>query len=117
MTPFGISAGYINEYKVEQFYRDARLLRQYEHDADPAGGHRKAPHEGGVRMTMSDIHNGSAVIILDNPPVNSLGHALRERIVQRLDAALADTAVRAIVRAGNEKAFSAGADVTEFGKS
>jgi len=64
---------------------------------------------------MLDIHNGVAVITLDNPPVNSLGHALRERIVQRLEAALADPAVRGIVLAGNEKAFSAGADVTEFG--
>ncbi|MGU7771630.1 3-hydroxyacyl-CoA dehydrogenase NAD-binding domain-containing protein [Burkholderia sp. MR1-5-21] len=64
---------------------------------------------------MSDILNGVAVITLDNPPVNSLAHALRERIVQRLDEALADPDVRAIVLTGNDKAFSAGADVTEFG--
>ena len=64
---------------------------------------------------MSDIRNGIAVITLDNPPVNSLGHALRERIVQQLDHAQSDPAVRGIVLAGNEKTFSAGADVTEFG--
>ncbi|WP_257645897.1 enoyl-CoA hydratase/isomerase family protein [Ottowia beijingensis] len=64
---------------------------------------------------MLDIRNGIAVIALDNPPVNSLGHALRERIVQHLDAAEADSAVRGIVLTGSEKAFSAGADVTEFG--
>lgn len=64
---------------------------------------------------MSDILNDVAVITLDNPPVNSLAHALRERIVQQLDAALANPAVRGIVLAGNEKVFSAGADVTEFG--
>lgn len=64
---------------------------------------------------MLDIRNGIAVITLDNPPVNSLGHALRERVAQHLDAAEADSAVRGIVLAGSEKAFSAGADVTEFG--
>jgi len=64
---------------------------------------------------MLDIRNGIAVITLDKPPVNSLGHALRERIVQHLDAAEADSTVRGIVLAGSEKAFSAGADVTEFG--
>jgi 3-hydroxyacyl-CoA dehydrogenase len=62
-----------------------------------------------------DIRDGIAVITLDNPPVNSLGHALRERTVQRMEAAQADPAVRGIVLCGNEKAFSAGADVTEFG--
>lgn len=64
---------------------------------------------------MLEIRNGIAVITLDNPPVNSLGHALREAIVQQLGAAQQDAAVRAIVLAGNDKAFSAGADVTEFG--
>ncbi|EFP63472.1 MULTISPECIES: 3-hydroxyacyl-CoA dehydrogenase NAD-binding domain-containing protein [Ralstonia] len=64
---------------------------------------------------MSDIRNGIAVITLDNPPVNSLGHALRERIVQQLDEAQSNPAVHGIVLAGSEKAFSAGADVTEFG--
>src|SRR5205809_81339 len=64
-----------------------------------------------MNTTRPDI----AVVTLDNPPVNSLGAALRARIVQQLDAALADPAVRAIVLAGSDKAFSAGADVTEFG--
>lgn len=66
---------------------------------------------------MSEILNGVAVITLDNSPVNSLSHALRERIVQALDAALANPSVRAIVLTGNDKAFPAGADVTEFGTS
>jgi 3-hydroxyacyl-CoA dehydrogenase len=64
---------------------------------------------------MLDIRNGIAVITLDNPPVNSLGHALRERIARQLDAAQADSTVRGIVLTGSEKAFSAGADVAEFG--
>lgn len=61
-------------------------------------------------------HRGPlAIITLDNPPVNSLGHALRQRIVAALAAALADTSVCAIVLTGNSKAFCAGADVSEFG--
>jgi 3-hydroxyacyl-CoA dehydrogenase len=56
-----------------------------------------------------------AVIPLNNPSVNGLGHALRLRIVAGIDAAVADPAVRGIVLAGNDKTFSAGADVTEFG--
>jgi 3-hydroxyacyl-CoA dehydrogenase len=64
---------------------------------------------------MLTISNAIAVITLDNPPVNGLGHALRECIVQQLQAAQADTSVRGIVLTGSAKAFSAGADVTEFG--
>lgn len=61
-------------------------------------------------------HRGPlAIITLDNPPVNSLGHALRQRIVTALAAAQADTSVCAIVLTGNDKAFCAGADVSEFG--
>src|SRR4249920_2664380 len=56
-----------------------------------------------------------AVITLDNPPVNSLGHALRNKLAAALEAAESNPAIRAIVLTGNDKAFSAGADVTEFG--
>jgi 3-hydroxyacyl-CoA dehydrogenase len=64
---------------------------------------------------MLIIQDGIAVITLDNPPVNGLGHALRERIVRQLEAAQTDPSVRGIVLTGSERAFSAGADVTEFG--
>ena len=61
-------------------------------------------------------HRGPlAIITLDNPPVNSLGHALRQRIVAALEAAQADASVCAVVMTGNDKAFCAGADVSEFG--
>jgi 3-hydroxyacyl-CoA dehydrogenase len=64
---------------------------------------------------MFTIQDGVAVITLDNPPVNSLGHALRERLSRQLEQAQADPSVRGVVLAGSDKAFSAGADVTEFG--
>ncbi len=59
--------------------------------------------------------NAVALITLDNPPLNSLNHALRERINAAVEAAQADPQVRAIVVRGNSRAFSAGADVSEFG--
>jgi len=64
---------------------------------------------------MLTIQVGIAVITLDNPPVNALGHALPERIVLQIEAAQADPLVRGIVLTGSAKAFSAGADVAEFG--
>jgi 3-hydroxyacyl-CoA dehydrogenase len=67
---------------------------------------------------MSTAHyavNGeTAVITLDNPPVNGLGHALRLGIVQGLERALADAKVKAVVITGSGKAFSGGADIREF---
>src|SRR5258708_19036850 len=56
-----------------------------------------------------------AVITLNNPPVNGLGHALRRGIVEGLDRAAADPGVKAVVLAGAGKSFSAGADIREFG--
>ena len=61
------------------------------------------------------VHGPVAVITMDKPPVNSLGAALRAGIADALDQANANAAVRAIVLTGTARAFSAGADVTEFG--
>ena len=55
-----------------------------------------------------------AVVTMNNPPVNGLGHALRAGILEALDKAAADEAVRAIVLAGAGKVFSGGADIKEF---
>jgi len=56
-----------------------------------------------------------ALITLDNPPVNGLGHALRRGLVDGLDRAAADPAVQAVVLVGAGKGFSGGADIKEFG--
>lgn len=56
-----------------------------------------------------------AVLTLQNPPVNGLGHALRSGILSALDRALADPDIAAIVLTGGEQLFSGGADVREFG--
>jgi 3-hydroxyacyl-CoA dehydrogenase len=55
-----------------------------------------------------------AVITMNNPPVNGLGHATRSGIFDGLKKALADAAVKAIVITGAGKAFSGGADIKEF---
>ena len=45
---------------------------------------------------MFPIQNEIAVIALSNPPVNSLGHVLREHIVRMLELAQANDAVRGL---------------------
>ena len=62
-----------------------------------------------------DLRGTVAVLTLNNPPVNGLGHALRSGILAGLDSALTDPAVTAIVLTGGEKIFSGGADIKEFG--
>lgn len=62
-----------------------------------------------------DVNGDIAVIRLDNPPVNGLGHALRQGIVAGIKQAEEDAKVTAIVIIGTDRAFSGGADITEFG--
>ncbi len=59
-------------------------------------------------------HDGVAVITLNNPPVNGLGLSTRTGIVEALDRAQSDAAVRAIVLTGAGNVFCGGADITEF---
>jgi 3-hydroxyacyl-CoA dehydrogenase len=60
------------------------------------------------------VEKGIAWLAMNNPPLNALSHALRSGIVNALDRALADPKVRAVVIAGNDRAFSSGADIKEF---
>jgi 3-hydroxyacyl-CoA dehydrogenase len=55
-----------------------------------------------------------AVIRMDNPPVNALGHALRVGLEKAFKDATADPEVKAIVLTGTGRFFSAGADISEF---
>ncbi|MGE4476998.1 MAG: 3-hydroxyacyl-CoA dehydrogenase NAD-binding domain-containing protein, partial [Stutzerimonas sp.] len=57
-----------------------------------------------------------ALITVDNPPVNALGKAVRQGLLQAFRAAEADAAVRAVVLACAGNTFIAGADIKEFGK-
>ena len=61
------------------------------------------------------VHGSVAVITMANPPVNGLGLATRQGIVEGLGRANADAAVTSIVITGAGGAFSGGADIKEFG--
>jgi 3-hydroxyacyl-CoA dehydrogenase len=55
-----------------------------------------------------------AVLQIDNPPVNGLGHASRKALVDGLERALDDSNVHAVVITGTGNVFSGGADIREF---
>jgi 3-hydroxyacyl-CoA dehydrogenase len=61
------------------------------------------------------VHGEVAVITMNNPPVNGLGHATRLGLASGLERAQADASVKAIVITGAGKSFSGGADINEFG--
>ena len=67
-------------------------------------------------VTDLSMEDGIAIITINNPPVNALGHAVREGIVQSMQQANADAAVKAVVLICDGRTFFAGADITEFGK-
>ncbi len=62
-----------------------------------------------------EVRGPVAVITLNNPPVNGLGYETRKGIIEGLEKAQADAAVKAIVLTGAGRAFSGGADINEFG--
>jgi len=61
-----------------------------------------------------EIAGRVAVLTIDNPPVNALGHAVREGIVAQMERAAADGDADAIVLIGAGRTFPAGADIREF---
>lgn len=65
--------------------------------------------------TQYGVTDGVALIRLDSPPVNGLGHDTRIGIVTDLRRALDTPEVAAVVLTGGGGFFSAGADITEFG--
>ena len=61
-------------------------------------------------------HGDVLIVISNNPPVNALGHAVREGLVKAIEEADSDKAVKAVVIVCQGQTFFAGADITEFGK-
>ncbi len=59
-------------------------------------------------------HGRVAVLTVDHPPANALGHAVREGLRDGLRAAGADPAVGAVVIVGAGPGFIGGADPAEF---
>jgi enoyl-CoA hydratase len=64
---------------------------------------------------LYDLTDSIALITLNRPQaLNALSSALWRDLLSALDVSAADPEVRAIVITGSEKAFAAGADVTEM---
>ena len=60
-------------------------------------------------------HGDVLIVTSNNPPVNALGHAVREGLVKAIEEADADDAVKAVVILCQGQTFFAGADISEFG--
>ncbi len=56
-----------------------------------------------------------AIIGMDNAPVNTLGHALRSRLMLPLERPKS-TDAKVVLLTGTARAFSGGSDIAEFGK-
>ncbi|MCZ8375188.1 MAG: 3-hydroxyacyl-CoA dehydrogenase NAD-binding domain-containing protein [Beijerinckiaceae bacterium] len=67
---------------------------------------------------MIHLHPRGRVTLLeiDNPPVNATSQAVRQGLLDAILRLDADPAVGAIVIAGAGRTFTAGGDITEFGK-
>jgi enoyl-CoA hydratase/carnithine racemase len=68
-----------------------------------------------AEFVASERDGAVAVVTIDHPPVNALSAPLLEELEAELASLDADDEVRAIVlRGAGERAFVAGADITEF---
>ncbi|CTQ51378.1 3-hydroxyacyl-CoA dehydrogenase NAD-binding domain-containing protein [Jannaschia donghaensis] len=62
------------------------------------------------------VSDGIAVITIDNPPVNALGHAVRQGLARAVADFAGDETARIAVLCGAGRLFLGGADISEFGK-
>jgi 3-hydroxyacyl-CoA dehydrogenase len=60
-------------------------------------------------------HGDVLIVTSNNPPVNALGHAVREGLVKAIEEADGDDKVKAVVIRCEGNTFFAGADISEFG--
>ena len=63
------------------------------------------------------VRDGVALLTIDNPPVNPLSSGVRFYLAQHVETALADDNVEGVVVTGKGRAFIAGADIRDFGKT
>lgn len=59
---------------------------------------------------------GIVVVTINNPPVNAMGHAVRQGLWDAIDTLEADDGIIAVVLACAGRTFVAGADIREFGE-
>jgi hypothetical protein len=70
-------------------------------------------------LVLCETRNSVAILTLNRPEkLNALNYALVDRLKERLDAIEGDSNIRAVILTGaGERAFSAGADITEFSET
>jgi len=61
-------------------------------------------------------HGAVLELVIDAPPVNALGHAVRAALAGAIAQAEADGTVKAVVIRAAGRTFPAGADIAEFGQ-
>lgn len=61
-------------------------------------------------------HDDIGVITIDNPPVNALGQAVRQGLMETVARGREDSEARVLVLLARGRTFIAGADIREFGK-
>ena len=67
------------------------------------------------QLHVDDAADGIVTLRLDHPPMNTLSGALLDELAAAARALAGRADLHAVVVAGGERAFAAGADVTEFG--
>ncbi|MGA0603828.1 3-hydroxyacyl-CoA dehydrogenase NAD-binding domain-containing protein [Caulobacter sp. KR2-114] len=67
-------------------------------------------------VIRTDLRGDIAIVRIDSPPVNALGHAVRAGLAEALGRLASDDSVRAIVLVGEGRGFISGADIREFGR-
>src|SRR6185437_3536556 len=68
-----------------------------------------------TELVLTELHDGGVALLrLNRPPMNPLSIALLDALRDAASAVAADPAVKAVVIAGSEKAFAAGADISEL---
>jgi enoyl-CoA hydratase len=70
-------------------------------------------------LVLAEARGAVAILTLNRPEkLNALNYALIDRLIQVLDSIENEPALRAVILTGaGERAFSAGADITEFSES
>ncbi len=69
-----------------------------------------------TEAVLYSLSGNVAVLTVNNPPVNALGQAVRQGLIEGLARANTDAAAQAVVIVGGGRTFIAGADIREFGK-
>jgi len=73
-------------------------------------------NSGANAQVTREQHGDILLVSIDNPPVNALGVDVRRGLLEAIEAADADPAVKAVLIVGAGRNFIGGADIREFGK-